>query len=394
MCYPSIISLCVLLVVLLMRSTTHARENAQKREDVPPLLSPVNPFVLGPYRSRSCSLCIPLDDGGGTCRPALVFVPEVNDKQVLFPIVLFHHGFVIPNDFYSSLLAHVASWGFIVVAPQLYEIPWNAPLGVIGAVEEIRRAKAVIAWCQLHLSDTLKEKLTDLAVVADPRNTIVVGHSRGGKVAAALAIAGGNTVGSINLNNHEDQNDESCAAESLYPHPLAAVALLDPVDGKAPPGKCCENGCITDPPLTNQASLDFGIPTLVLGTGLGPLKNWGVGCPLCICPCAPRMLGHERFYKLAANDGTNTGKYHVTVHDYGHLDLLDTGKNNQATLACKGGGSRVPLRIFSGGLVVAFLRTRVLHDPAFESELLALLMAPQEAPVENIKNVTADWKSA
>lgn len=49
-------------------------------------------------------------------KPLLVFTPTVEGT---YPIILFCHGFGVCNSFYSNLLGHITSHGFIVVAPQL-----------------------------------------------------------------------------------------------------------------------------------------------------------------------------------------------------------------------------------------------------------------------------------
>jgi chlorophyllase len=297
--------------------------------------------------------------------------------------VIFHHGFVLPTNFYSTLLHHLASWGFVVVAPALYNTMGGSPFGHIDPKEEILRARDVLAWSQgSSLNQTLQGNPETSNVSADPQRVVVVGHSRGGKVAAALALP----VDTV-LSPSKDETCSDGAQECLVtsPFPLKGVALLDPVDGKAPPGKCCNNGCILDPRLTERRSLDFNMPTLVLGTGFGPQK-WG--CPLCICPCAPRGLGYEKFYKLAQTNGS--GKFLFIAEDYGHLDILDKGKNNAATLACKAGNNREPLRQFSGGLLVAFLQAKVNQNQTFVKVFEELLKAPENTTVNNIKRVTAE----
>ncbi|KAL3507841.1 hypothetical protein ACH5RR_033223 [Cinchona calisaya] len=49
-------------------------------------------------------------------KPLLIVTPsEVGE----FPVLLFIHGYLLSNSFYSQLLQHVASHGFIVIAPQV-----------------------------------------------------------------------------------------------------------------------------------------------------------------------------------------------------------------------------------------------------------------------------------
>lgn len=49
-------------------------------------------------------------------KPLLIAAPtDAGD----FPLLLFLHGYLLYNSFYSHLLKHIASHGFIVVAPQV-----------------------------------------------------------------------------------------------------------------------------------------------------------------------------------------------------------------------------------------------------------------------------------
>jgi chlorophyllase len=130
----------------------------------------------------------------------------------------------------------------------------------------------------------------------------------------------------------------------------------------------------------------------VLGTGFGTQKGFP-SCPLCVCPCAPRGLGYEKFYDLSQTNGS--GKFLFIAYDYGHLDILDKGKNNLATLGvCKAGGDREPLRQFSGGLLVAFLQATVNQNQTFVKVFEGLLKDPESTTVKNIKHVTAECSQA
>lgn len=49
-------------------------------------------------------------------RPLLICSPS---EEGVFPVLLFLHGYLLYNSFYSQLLHHIASHGFVVVAPQV-----------------------------------------------------------------------------------------------------------------------------------------------------------------------------------------------------------------------------------------------------------------------------------
>ena len=52
-------------------------------------------------------------------KPLLIVTPTIEGS---YPIVLFLHGFCLRNNFYTDLLHHISSHGFIVVAPQVLYI--------------------------------------------------------------------------------------------------------------------------------------------------------------------------------------------------------------------------------------------------------------------------------
>ncbi|KAJ6771655.1 CHLOROPHYLLASE-2 CHLOROPLASTIC [Salix koriyanagi] len=50
-------------------------------------------------------------------KPILIVMPcEAGE----FPLLVFLHGYLLYNSFYSQLLQHIASHGFIVIAPQVH----------------------------------------------------------------------------------------------------------------------------------------------------------------------------------------------------------------------------------------------------------------------------------
>lgn len=51
-------------------------------------------------------------------KPLLIGMPS-DDAGGEFPVLILLHGYILLNSFYSQLILHVASHGFIVIAPQV-----------------------------------------------------------------------------------------------------------------------------------------------------------------------------------------------------------------------------------------------------------------------------------
>ncbi|XP_019053171.1 PREDICTED: chlorophyllase-1-like [Nelumbo nucifera] len=259
-------------------------------------------------------------------KPLRIVSPTESGK---YPVLLFLHGTALSNVFYTQLLTHIASHGFICVAPQL-------PFG-----EEICCAALVTNW----FSEGLKSVIPGEAQ-PNLQKLALVGHSRGGKAAFALALG-------------------------LAPTSLAFSVLigLDPVAGKC-------KGCECPPKiLTYQPrSFNLGIPVMVIGTGLGEKRKIKL-----FCPCAPPQVSHQEFY-----DESKHPRYHMVTADYGHMDMLDDNcKGILGTLSsslCKSGdGDKDLMRRCVGGIIVAFMRE---YLEVSTGDLKGILDAPEIAPVK------------
>lgn len=268
-------------------------------------------------------------------KPLLVATPSCSQGGE-FPVLLMLHGYVLLNHFYSQLILHVASHGFVVIAPQLYNIAGP------DSKEEIYATATIIEWLSKGLKDVLP-----LNIRPNLHKLALSGHSRGGKVAFALAL---NKV-------------------ATSPLKLSALIGIDPVDGM---GKDKQ----TPPPVLTYVPRSFnlnGMPVLVIGSGLGEIKK----NPL-FPPCAPKGVNHENFYEESQNPA-----WYFLVKDYGHLDVLDDdtkGVKGKATYClCKNGKCREPMRKFVGGVIVAFLNAYLLGD---DSKLISIREGSETIPVE------------
>ncbi|XP_020520137.1 chlorophyllase-2, chloroplastic [Amborella trichopoda] len=257
-------------------------------------------------------------------RPLMIVAPTEEGE---YPVIIFFHGFILCNSYYNQLLSHVASHGFIAVAPQLYPI-WSMN---VRLTYEINSAVNVINWLSNGLENALPTSVT-----ANLTKLAIAGHSRGGKVAFALALGIGETP---NLK-------------------YTALLAIDPVEGTTPEVLTGLND-----------SLSTGIPVLVVGSGLGDRMKWSM-----FPPCAPPKNNHVNFY-----DECRSPASHFVPSDYGHMDMLDDqlGPAGETTaFFCTAGKSREPMRRFVGGAMVAFAEGYLegqLHD------LCTLLIEPESS---------------
>ena len=251
----------------------------------------------------------------------LIFAPKEDGE---YAVVVFQHGFLMANHYYTSVLTHLASHGFIVVVPQMYT-PGGLPIGKPNAYEEALTALAVYDWLPTALS-----AVTGLTARHD--RTGLAGHSRGGKVIWIVL-----------------KGDPSYAQ---------AVAGVDPVDGTGGP--------LGGEVRVVDGDFGFGFPSFVLGTGKGSELYLGQAC-------APIGDNHERFYDASASPA-----FHVVATYYGHNDMLEdqpSGCGLECT-SCPGGDSRAPMRNLTAGMLVAFFRGALQGVPSSFDTLTDIDAAP------------------
>ncbi|PIN10979.1 Chlorophyllase [Handroanthus impetiginosus] len=242
-----------------------------------------------------------------------------------YPVLLFCHGFMLTNTWYTNLLQHIASHGYIVVAPKVCEMRRGLPL-------------------------VLPEKVNP-----DISNIALSGHSRGGKTAFALAL------GRLDKKSHKKKKPSIRDNPNLPP--FKALMGIDPVAETAPSSR--------PPPRILEyipRCFNLSVPVAVIGTGYG---NRSLG-PM--PPFAPDGVNHSEFF----NESKPPACYFLTK-EYGHCDMLDDWIANYLRFICKSGtGSRDLMRKSVGGIVVAFLRTYLGGD---EKDLDAIVNDPSVAPI-------------
>lgn len=119
----------------------------------------------GPYQVRSGNI-----DATGI--PGIIFTPETAPRA---PIVILGHGYLQPVARYEYLLRHLASWGFIAVAPATEQ-------GLLPSYAGLARD---MTDCVRLLHDA---KLARGRVTVDADRVSFIGHGTGGG-AAVLAAA-------------------------------------------------------------------------------------------------------------------------------------------------------------------------------------------------------------
>ena len=127
----------------------------------------------GPHRVAAGNLA----DAG---LPGLVFAPTSGRG---LPAVALSHGWLQPAHRYADTMRYLASWGFVVVAPDTQK----GPIPSHGAM-------ALDLAAALDLVAT--GKLGNGRVRVDPQKLGVIGHSIGGG-AAVLAAAAERTIGAV-----------------------------------------------------------------------------------------------------------------------------------------------------------------------------------------------------
>lgn len=237
-----------------------------------------------------------------------------------YPVVQFQHGFLTDRRAMDEVLTHLASHGFVVVAPQMYPAD-GVPLGKQSALDEAKAAVALAAWSH-DVAATL------MGSAADPRAPGLAGHSRGGKVSWLAAQQG-----------------------------LALRGLMgvDPVDGRGGP-------LLSAQPEALPAAVD-GLPaSLIIG-----MERGGA--------CAPEGDNFRHFFERTTPPTTL-----VVVRGHGHADMLDADVGTDGL--CFAGPERAAVRTMTAGLLTAFFRRALQDDPDTAAELEAPAVAPLEVTRE------------
>lgn len=260
--------------------------------------SSIAPYIddSSPYETGQLSVTSTVVERCDRGVPVLlrIHAPQASGQ---YAVLLFQHGFMVESSAYEGMLRHIASHGFIVVAPQMYQPGLMALLGTPTALEEAEVASGLVEWMAEHLSAVT-------GVTARVDRLAIGGHSRGGKVAWLTAL--------------QDATR------------FRAIIGVDPVDGRGGPAG--------NQPRVTAEPFPFSLPALVIGAGLNGA-------------CAPTGENYEQFYEASQSPA-----WRIVAKDYAHGDMLDESAAAASAAFCGTGADRESMRRATAGMIVLFLR--------------------------------------
>ena len=276
----------------------------------------IDPFQPGPYNVDFTS--IKPEIFGELDHHLDVFTPSSAGS---FPVIVFFPGMActVPSSAYSTILRHVASWGYVVLGP--WALLYN-PMDTYKA----EWVDHVLHWAQLNFSNL--DFRTSIGMnedlVMDFTNIYFGAQSSGSHVAV----------------QYIKQSQDCSLVKGMF--------LLSPVDGIDPFGMIQEY-CIDPPNLLN-----FQTPTMIISGGLDSvpgLDNLGGIMPA----CAPEKLANDRFYNALTGPTML-----INTTEYGHMDCLDEEMLDMVEFihfcATDTDTDKEAYRTFVAGHITAFLK--------------------------------------
>lgn len=251
-------------------------------------------------------------DGSVSGNAVHCLFPSDSAPAAGFPGVVFAHGFQLAATGYDSLLAHLASYGYVVCST---DYPGN-----LLSIDH-RRVGAAISGARAALAAGSVAGVPRV----DPTRIAAAGHSLGGK-GALMAI--------------------------LSDPAFVAGLAIDPVDGN--PGNPLGGGVdAAHPQLAPSETAKLTVPMGYFGATQSRCSTGGFGAS----PCAPTTLDAAALY---AATPAATPRHLWTVMDFGHMQFLDNPSCGFVCNACVAGASPAdPRKIAVRGTAVAFLERHV-----------------------------------
>jgi len=282
-----------------------------------------DPETEGPKAVEEVEETLELEGGWfGTNIPLTIYLPEGAGP---YPVVVFHHGFQLKPSQYASYGQHLASWGFVVVMPEM-------PSGVFGVgapnhKELMGYLGAVLDW-----------------IVADAASG-TGGVLKGRANAEALGLAGHSMGGKISVYR---------ATQDARPKALFTVDAVDAAGG--PISVNPENY----PSVTPEMMGSLLIPSVFLG------ETTNGTCEGFLCQaCAPEA---DNFHQYFAN--ANSPSIEIEILGANHMSFLDNPNCGITCSVCPAGtDDPATTRKLTQGYMTAFFLVHLANQPTYEEWL-------------------------
>ena len=243
---------------------------ADAADDQEPLL---DPDQAGPGSWSQSQFDLDLADPHvGTTIPLVLYIPDAPGTK---PVVVFLHGFQLSPSDYASYGEHLASWGHVVVMPQM-------PGGLVNGPTHRELKEYLIA-----IVDWIEQDATDPA-----------GQLQGRADAGALGLSGHSMGGKISL---------LVASEDARPKASFAV---DPVDAAGGP---LAGDPVDFPSVTPELMPSIQIPLGFVG------ETVNATCTGWMCQaCAPEDNNFHQYYLHAQSPAIE-----IELSGANHMSFLD-----------------------------------------------------------------------
>ncbi|KAG6405363.1 hypothetical protein SASPL_132952 [Salvia splendens] len=330
----------------------------------------------------------------------LVVAPEAQGR---YPVVLFCHGYCTQTSWYSQLLCHISSHGYILVAPK-----WRSHMETKVPTKRITIISRLI---DPHAGDSCSSGLHGVVVTVRVRPSVA--GSRCSVVLAPIQTAAGQPCVTVNRccclrvvpmagDLHEGRDEDGRKRDkvatgrprSVPTRRREARPLQNSSNGPQPrwqdnvrpstrPPPCLQGAGGARPsggphspnvggaphPVPRPEVPGRGMPVAVVGMGLGSRGKGGGIIP----PLAPDGCNHSEFF----NESRPPCCYFL-AKEYGHCDVLDDEGMGLGMACRRGKGCKEKMRRGVGGVVVSFLHAYLRGDCRILDGVVA---APDVAPI-------------
>ncbi|EFJ44147.1 hypothetical protein VOLCADRAFT_95617 [Volvox carteri f. nagariensis] len=271
-------ALLVLVILLPLRGVATSRALAAL--SMPEMAGGGREFTqMGPYSVSSCGTRVDLASPSVPCKAS----------------------------WYADIVSHVASWGYVVLQ---YDGDWNASLA-LGERGEVAYLDPLLEW--------LEDKAPSVAGCADLKGAVnftrsaVMGHSRGGKMAALLYA-----IEPTNLTN------------------IVTAVLLDPVDCAGLEGSRYPSAIAKLVGLGQQNNNFISCGDTIPQHGRSNLSAAIIGAGYHVGRCNPQGSNYQSFF-----DAFSTNSLNILLKEAGHMQFAQSDDPNYVEFAkiCGGNGN-------------------------------------------------------